>query len=97
MRNKEYKSVLEHLPEWRATQGGDCVDNGDVCSVLQDMCQCVRREKPRQYRSRLNRLLYSWYMPRNEDDAVYYAVRCRMLAVLSEYVDELLNYLMRLR
>lgn len=88
-------SVLDMLPQWRARYAQGCADGGDVRSALQQMCGSVHRNTPSRRREGVQGVLYSWYVPRNEDDAAAYMVRCRMWNVFVAYVDELLNYLMK--
>ncbi len=96
-KKKEIKSenVLDLLPQWRAQHAHECVDTGDVRQVLQQMCSCVRCNKAPTYRKGLYRMLYSWYVPRNENDADAFMARCRVWSVFTDYVDELLNCLIR--
>lgn len=57
----------------------------DVRKSLEEMCSCMRKERRVVPRSRLYRMIHSWYVPRNERDAACYMRRYsvwRMLPAL---------------
>ena len=60
----------------------------DVRTVLKEMCGCMRQYKNEKPRSRLYQMISSWYMPRNEHDAMSYMRRYRVWSILLPMVHE---------
>lgn len=97
-RKEQCYSVLDLLPQWRekfAQSGEYAVEKEDVRSLLQQMCGCIYCDSRPVCREGIYRILHSWYVPRNANDATMYVRRHKMWQVFTEYVDELLNYLIR--
>lgn len=92
-RENKMSGVFDEQPRRCATSADGCTDESDVRTVLLQMCSCMSNKKKPRHSDGLYNVLYSWYVPRNENDAAMYMVRFRMLRVLAEYVDELLNKL----
>ncbi len=92
---KEKTSVWDVLPQWhRWMQDNEITeDNSDVRRSLRMMCDCMHKSDNRPRESGVYRLLYSWYMPRNENDVVHFMRRYAVLCRLPQCVNELLTSL----
>ena len=90
--NEEHKTPLEFLTEWREQYGETLPESSsDVVADVREMCRCMRMYPAMLGKSRVYRLLRSWYMPCNMDDAEYYRRRYRMWCRLPQYVPRLLT------
>ncbi|MBR2378186.1 MAG: hypothetical protein IKA91_01970 [Bacteroidaceae bacterium] len=58
----------------------------DVRKSREEMCSCMRKERRVVPRSRLYRMIHSWYVPRNERDAACYMRRYSVWRLLPALV-----------
>lgn len=87
--------VLDVLPQWRAHNGVAASEKNGVYEELQQMCRCIHCDPRPVCREGIYRMLHSWYVPRNANDAAMYEKRCKMWRLFIQYVNELLNCLNR--
>ena len=63
----------------------------EVEATLKEMCRCMRPQKKHKSKSRMVAMIGSWYMPRNEADAMCYMKRYAVWCKLPDMIDKRLN------
>lgn len=77
------------LPQWRERYGDAPLEAvADAAGVVGEMCRRMRRYPSLEGTPHLDRLLLSWFMPRNNDDLDCFVRRYRVWSRLPDMVAE---------
>lgn len=85
----EHQTPLSMLPRWREKYGNAPFEAiADAAGDVSEMCRCMRRYPSLAGTPHLDRLLLSWFMPRNNDDLDCFVRRYHVWSKLPDMVAE---------
>lgn len=85
-------SLCDVLPQRPALHiDGKMMARNDISLPLQQMCRCLASRQHLERRDGAQGVLFSWYVPRNEQDAEVYVRRYKVMSLLHGCIKSLLE------